>query len=246
MGEHKKTTYDIPVESESAESLVETTRETERLAGGQILEETRPGFLELAVDAYAYAEELIDQAAKRYYPPLACSQGCSYCCHLPVSVSVAEVVAVLDYVQENFSADEREALRQRVAQRYQEVVELSDQERKHTNIRCPLLDEAGRCSVYPVRPLACRGFNSTDLEACRQRFEHPELDLSNPAFGYNVQAALGVAQGVQQALQDAGLEPIELDLIRALRLFWSDPQRVLKKWRKRGRRAIKAAQRSDL
>lgn len=245
MREREKT-YEIPVQSESVESLVETTRETERLAGGQILEQTRPGFLELAVDAYSYAEELIDEAAERYYPPLACSQGCDYCCHLPVSVSVAEVVAVLDYVQQNFSAPRREALRQRVAARYQDVVELTDEQRKHTNIRCPLLDDDGRCSVYPVRPLACRGFNSTDVEACRRRFEHPELELSNPAFGYNVQAALGVAQGVQQALQDAGLEPIELDLTRALRLFWNDPQRVLKKWRKRGRRAIKSAQRSEI
>ncbi|MCA9791126.1 MAG: hypothetical protein KC910_05000, partial [Candidatus Eremiobacteraeota bacterium] len=60
MREREKT-YEIPVQSESVESLVETTRETERLAGGQILEETRPGFLELAVDAYSYAEELIEE-----------------------------------------------------------------------------------------------------------------------------------------------------------------------------------------
>lgn len=211
------------------------------MRGGQILEETRPGFIELAVGAHAHAKELIDEAVETHQPPLACSKGCDYCCHFPVNVSVPEVVAIIDYVERHFSPSQQQALGERIREKRRALLQLTADQRRHTNIRCPLLKEDGCCSVYRVRPLGCRGFNSTDVEACRRRFEQPDKDISNPAFGYNVFAARGVAQGVRLALKDAGLEPLQLDLIKALHLFWDDPSGVVKKWRKKGTRAIKSA-----
>lgn len=242
MRDHHKV-YEIPVQTETVESLVETTRETQRKAGAKILGETRPGFVELAVSAHSYADELMERAAEWFFPPLACAEGCNYCCHIPVNVSIAEVVAIMDYVEGNFSPARRAEIKERIDQRCSQLETVGD--RNSVNIRCPLLDDSGACSVYPVRPLACRGFNSTDLEACRLRFEQPGKSVSSPAFGYNVYAAIGVAQGVQLSLKDAGHDPVQLDLIKALEMFWDDPSGVLEEWREGGERALESAERFE-
>ncbi len=245
MNEPPGQSPETQVTPDIVDTLVKTTRKRQRLTGGQILRETRPGFLELAVSAQSYAEELLEDAQRRYHPPIACSEGCDYCCHIAVNVSVPEVLVILDYIDRHFSESEKEALGERVRDRRRALLSLSGQERKLTNVRCPLLGEDGACSVYPRRPLSCRGFNSTDVEACRQRYERPDLDLSNPAFGYNLYATRGIAQGLKSALEDAEFEPVELDLIKALHLFWDDADRVVKKWRKKGAKAIKSARRFD-
>ena len=41
---------------------------------------------------------------------MACMKGCSYCCHLRVTVKPHEVFAISDYVERTFSGIERAAL----------------------------------------------------------------------------------------------------------------------------------------
>jgi Fe-S-cluster containining protein len=60
-----------------------------------------------------------------------------------------EYLNIVDYVNEHFDADDREAL----AATFEERPE-----------RCPLLTEDGRCRVHPVRPLVCRTFGVLDRE----------------------------------------------------------------------------------
>ena len=45
-------------------------------------------------------------------------------------------------------------------------------QRDRVRLDCPFL-EAGKCTVYEVRPIACRGYSSYSVEDCREDFEHP-------------------------------------------------------------------------
>ena len=40
-------------------------------------------------------------------------------------------------------------------------------ERIAARVRCPLLDETGRCAIHPARPLACRSVTALEAGDCR-------------------------------------------------------------------------------
>ena len=50
---------------------------------------------------------------------------------------------------------------------------LSHSKRIVTNVACPLLIE-NACSIYNVRPSMCRKIHSTNVDACKHSYEHPE------------------------------------------------------------------------
>ena len=54
---------------------------------------------------------------------------------------------------------------------------------------CPLL-MAGECTIYAARPLACRGFASFSVEACKRAFEQHGADVPVPAACGSVRSAL--------------------------------------------------------
>ena len=110
---------------------------------------------------------------------LACREGCSVCCSLRVDVLAHEVFLIADHIRRAFSADEMAALLLRLAAHAEKVLPLTPCEHATRNITCPLLQN-DRCSIYAVRPHACRRHHSQDLSACQYTFDHPE-DLETPA-----------------------------------------------------------------
>ena len=100
----------------------------------------------------------------------ACSRGCSYCCHMRVVVTAPEVLRIAAFVEETFSVEERAALARRVAATDEQTRGLSDEAWGRARLPCPLL-VGDECSVYSVRPLDCRAYNSRSVAACRDAFE---------------------------------------------------------------------------
>lgn len=82
-------------------------------------------------DLYSFMDEIYSFVA-RFTP---CKKGCSFCCHIPVSVSILEV----DYINNN-----TRRLRKKVTE-------------EHTGASnpCPFLSK-GACSIYDTRPFVCR------------------------------------------------------------------------------------------
>ncbi|MGC4080640.1 MAG: YkgJ family cysteine cluster protein [Vicinamibacterales bacterium] len=101
---------------------------------------------------------------------LHCNAGtpARYCCRKPgVLVAVPELVRILVYVYEHGSEEAVAALRARAA-RYVAQVDGRDLHQSSGDAApCPLLVD-DLCSVYDVRPLVCRSYNSTSVEACRR------------------------------------------------------------------------------
>lgn len=95
---------------------------------------------------------------------LACRTGCSLCCHQPVAVSAPEafyLAAVLQLRPDVLAAMEEKAAHSRNS---------DPAGTKASWFACPLLDEAGACSAYRARPIACHAFVSTNVEDCRDAF----------------------------------------------------------------------------
>jgi Fe-S-cluster containining protein len=95
----------------------------------------------------------------------ACSAGCSYCCHVHVDATRAEVTAIADYLAHADVSSLIETLRERA--------EMTHDERWAARIPCALLGGDSRCTVYEVRPLRCRSFHSCSADVCREAFTGP-------------------------------------------------------------------------
>ncbi|HJV34829.1 YkgJ family cysteine cluster protein [Geomonas sp.] len=91
-----------------------------------------------------------------------CGKGCSNCCSLAVHTGFAEALAVARQLDDS-QAEAVEAYAIKLRDLVQGVTELPEYLRLHRQQMgfCPLLNESGACSVYPVRPLSCRSLIST-------------------------------------------------------------------------------------
>jgi Fe-S-cluster containining protein len=167
----------------------------------------------------------------------ACRSGCSHCCHQQVGVSAPEVFAIYAHLGGSYAPADLEATVKRVRDADDRTRGMSSGERLSPDLPCPfLIDE--RCSIYQVRPLACRGTNSLDAEACERNLRDPEArseflagQRSAPCFVEPIRAFHAVAAGMQLALDDLhGLEVSPLELTAAMRIMIDDPDTVPSRW----------------
>jgi Fe-S-cluster containining protein len=162
-----------------------------------------------------YADEALAIVKEEYRPPLHCKAGCSYCCCKPnVLASVPEVVNIVAFVKEMFSTDARRDLEARTRQYWTQMEGRPVEDPTSESVPCPLLVD-GRCSVYEVRPLICRGYNSTDVESCRRA--HDDATVLVPTFALLKDVATGATIGAAQQLKAAGVNDAMVDLGTALR-----------------------------
>jgi Fe-S-cluster containining protein len=172
--------------------------------------------IDAAADVAAYADDGLAIVNNEYAPRLECREGCSFCCCKPgVLATIPEFLRILDRVRTTFDDDARRALIAR-AQRYASQLEgrhyddLVDE-----SVPCPLLVD-DRCSVYDARPLVCRGYNSTSVEACRKA--HADRDALVPIFAVLKDVTDGATVGVAQSLEAVGVNDALVDLGTALNL----------------------------
>jgi Fe-S-cluster containining protein len=148
--------------------------------------------------AFRRAESLMAAAPGR--DTWACAPGCIACCHLKVLVSPGEAAALARRLSD--------AQRARVAANARRAAGLSAAEYRRARIRCALLDDAGRCAAYDVRPLKCRAHTSTSRDACERVFRGEAPTDTVPLDRWLVRAVEAVRAGMA--------EPVEEDLHAAL------------------------------
>lgn len=100
----------------------------------------------------------------------ACFAGCPHCCVLNVAALLPETAVIAVWLKERLSSDEINDLSAKLATHNSWTRWMEDDERITRKAFCPFLDETGRCSIHPVRPLACRGVVSLDSAKCREAF----------------------------------------------------------------------------
>lgn len=137
----------------------------------QMILEAHPEIDQLALRAERIVEEntsfkiksrrlykLADEMKEMLAPFVACSSGCSYCCHMPTFIYQHEADAMA-------AASGRRA--RQLKHRPPHVAFKAG--RAFNGHPCPFLSSEGRCSIYEHRPLICRVHNSLadDPDVCR-------------------------------------------------------------------------------
>lgn len=195
---------------------------------------------EMTPEALRRFDALTEESLRETGAHLACVEGCSLCCWLRVDTYAHEVFLIAEHVRANFSKGEIEALMERLAAHSERVLPLTPLEHATRNIACPLLRE-GRCSVYAVRPLACRRQHSLSLAACQFTFDHP-TDLSAPSDHHGeLHAALSEAMRERAAhYAELGYDVTIYELGTALEEALSDPE-SWESWRGRLEAFVRAS-----
>ncbi|WP_190275299.1 YkgJ family cysteine cluster protein [Pseudodesulfovibrio mercurii] len=102
-------------------------------------------------------------------PPLACKAGCVHCCCNQVALTEPEALFLGQYLLETRDRGRLLDLETRTRALVEDLKGKSWQDIGMIRHRLPCLFlENGGCSVYPARPLACRGWNSVDVGRCVQ------------------------------------------------------------------------------
>jgi Fe-S-cluster containining protein len=154
-------------------------------------------------------------------PGTACTSGCSACCHLYVQVPPGIAAAIADYIETRFTRAERDTLHDKLTVAAAAAHAAEDPAR--LRLRCPLLSEDDRCSVYDVRPLTCRAFTSKSVARCHQVVFGAEPEGAgveqNPAhFRIHMEATFALEQAAKSRglpHQQKGLAQALLDEMRA-------------------------------
>ncbi|MFN8612377.1 MAG: YkgJ family cysteine cluster protein [Vulcanimicrobiota bacterium] len=128
-----------------------------------------------------------------------CRAGCAWCCHTPVRTTILDAIG---------------AAAARLSQLIDYALPARDRQSLLANFApCPLLVE-GQCSVYPQRPVVCRGYHSLAVNACKGRFDtrNPALD---PPMDVDLFGLVGMPQlATQTVLKELGIDsrPVVLGL----------------------------------
>lgn len=193
-----------------------------RLAQRALARRSASSLLDLAKGSAARLDDLI----RRHPAPVGerpvCCAGCSWCCHVLVAVAAPEAIAIAQYIQSEVPAEQAAMLAAATVELDERVRGLDADERAVRQLPCAFLVE-GKCAIYPVRPLLCRGWNSLDVIACRENYRQPDI---MPVTVYALQRRLGVqvADGVDTALTEAGLGGgTDLELTAAVRIALEEP-----------------------
>ncbi len=193
----------------------------------QILDEglTLAKVEELAMVAEQYADrELEAWRALPTSPKVACRVGCSSCCHAPVGIAIPEAILIAETLRAESTDDELAALIDKTRRAESARLGLVGRERDRLRHPCPLLDEAdGACSIYEIRPLNCRGWNSLDASRCESYFDDPTRTSTIPIDGIRRTISQAIAAGLSDGLESRALEHATVNLSTALRIILEDP-----------------------
>src|SRR5687768_9442172 len=108
-------------------------------------------------EVYKAIDNFFNAAPEENKKEIKCKTGCTACCFIDVDLSADEAAAIVEYCNENGIEIDKEYLEKQAAVGRKKYSELS---------RCVFLKD-DFCSVYPVRPVACRKhWVKTDPSLC--------------------------------------------------------------------------------
>jgi hypothetical protein len=205
-------------------------RRAERLDAVAILKRGRTPLNVIAVaerGACVAEKAIADFKAAHPPPPLACREGCDWCCHLLVAATAPEVFRVAEYLRASLTPEELQATRDRAAWLDDQRQRVPIHQRTDARIPCALLVDH-RCLAYPVRPLTCHGFNSSDAHQCELFLEAPRK-VRLPQYVPQLRLTTFVLDGMRAGLTEAGLKGDLFELTGALRIALTAPN-TMERW----------------
>lgn len=94
--------------------------------------------------------EVFDDAVVQEKTLVSCSKGCHFCCRQNVHVYKGEAAVIAEYCREHGIEIPKSYLAQQMKYGWRELAQ--------TEVGWCVFLKNGECSIYPVRPIACRNY----------------------------------------------------------------------------------------
>ena len=172
----------------------------------------------------AIAEMEVARLRKDPEGRVACKAGCDHCCHRVVVVGVTELIQIAQRLIEKSNPAQRHALQERCRQYAVASEPFRAGQQAFARAACPFL-LGHMCSIYDVRPIGCRGWNSYSVQACELRRRYPEAPPA-PLDARQNNAAHFALTGHIKALHDVDLDSHFYDLGLALPEILNKPELI--------------------
>jgi hypothetical protein len=187
-------------------------------------QKTPKNALNLVKEVYRVTDDMMTGCLNNGTEP-ACRIGCFWCCYLRVKVTPLEVWCIFDFFRSRPRPRELSELRQRLAAADETRRGMDGYQRVGAKTACPLLVN-GKCSVYPVRPIACRVYHSLNPSDCEEPLdEERSVTIRNDIAGLG----MGIFAGLTEGLRAVGLQTRLLELRAGLRMAIDEPG-LLERW----------------
>lgn len=180
--------------------------------------DTCPSMEDAAKTTFAMVEGAAN-ALQSSFPnphPRACRDQCSACCHLFVSTPPGVARLIAQHIRETFDADAQATLLDRIKTAAAEIEQASST--TEVRVRCPLLGDDERCTIYEVRPLSCRAFTSSDASLCHamvfgdEQQQKTRIDQDAGHYRLHIEAT----DALQQLAAKRNLDPRQRGFVHGL------------------------------
>jgi hypothetical protein len=176
-------------------------------------------------------DEVIERTFEGHGVNPACKRGCSYCCHLRVTVLPAEAFALADWLRAHASPAQLDAVRAKLRANAERTRELGTEGRKRASLACALLGDDGACTAYAARPAQCRRYHSLDVAPCETFHRDPSNEaLASPLHPAAAHNAAVIITQAQHAAREAALDAEPVDMNVALLAALENPA-ARRRWR---------------
>ena len=167
--------------------------------------------------AYEFFETSLNGATDK--PAIACRKGCGFCCHVTITATAPEIFLIANSLRDQYK-DDLEALLYRVQASDHKTRALSAPVRPLRKIPCVMLID-NACSIYAVRPGACRGLVSPSAALCERGYNGENVDIAIPPLWTNIRHAH--KQALWAALTASGLRTQCYEFHHGLRMALENP-----------------------
>lgn len=108
---------------------------------------------------YFRLTEIADQVGALIAPNTPCRRGCSACCYQAVGISDTEARRIAAHIGRPLVAQPHAGDLRAL------IVHLGSNVERFRGVPCTFLGAEGECTIYPVRPIACRTHHSLAADA---------------------------------------------------------------------------------
>ena len=190
---------------------------------------TRDSALHVCSTAFSFAEHMIRhfESKEPLSEPVACEAGCHYCCFYQVLLTPLEALFIGHYVETTFTEKQKLDLINEIDETLDMTDGKSVEERAQTWHDAPCIFLAnGRCSVYDVRPFACRAWHSLSSGQCREAFESNSRLAEVEGYSHRYYIFHTVRDAMQKVSTDNGCHAGLLEIAKAVKQYVDYPNPI--------------------
>ncbi|WP_430936132.1 YkgJ family cysteine cluster protein [Saccharicrinis sp. 156] len=163
------------------------------------------------------------------HKPIACEKGCNWCCHQPVYMTTQEALLIYEYIIQTSDRKQLETFRNNAEKKLKKTKNLPEEKKQNIIHPCAFLSD-GACSIYPVRPMACRIYLSASKVSCKKKYDNPgNKDIFPELFDFLLKAGKYMNEGFVGFLKGKGRKMEELTIEEFMVKLFKNPD-FYKKW----------------